>query len=69
MNSRELYRAGKLDEAVQALGSELRNDPTDTRRRTFLFELPCRESGLAGVGTQTGHWGRPGRGAGRQLFQ
>ena len=41
MNSRELYQAGKLDEAVQALGSELRNDPTDTRRRTFLFELLC----------------------------
>jgi type VI secretion system protein ImpE len=41
MNSRELYRAGKLDEAVQALGSELRNDPTDIQRRTFLFELLC----------------------------
>jgi len=41
MNSRELYQAGKLNEAVQALGSELRNDPTDTRRRTFLFELLC----------------------------
>jgi type VI secretion system protein ImpE len=41
MNSRELYAAGKLDEAVQALGSELRNDPTDIKRRTFLFELLC----------------------------
>ena len=41
MNSRELYAAGKLEEAVQALGSELRNDPLDTRRRTFLFELLC----------------------------
>jgi type VI secretion system protein ImpE len=41
MNSRELYAAGQLDEAVRALGSELRNDPTDTRRRTFLFELLC----------------------------
>ncbi|HMD69984.1 MAG TPA: type VI secretion system accessory protein TagJ [Bryobacteraceae bacterium] len=41
MNSRELYQAGKLDEAVQALGSELRNDPTDLKRRTFLFELLC----------------------------
>ena len=41
MNSRELYRAGKLDEAVRALGSELRNDPTDVQRRTFLFELLC----------------------------
>jgi type VI secretion system protein ImpE len=41
MNSRELYAAAKLDEAVQALGSELRNDPTDLKRRTFLFELLC----------------------------
>ena len=41
MNSRELYQAGQIDEAVRALGSELRNDPTDTRRRTFLFELLC----------------------------
>ena len=41
MNSRELYRAGNLDEAVRALGSELRNDPTDVQRRTFLFELLC----------------------------
>jgi type VI secretion system protein ImpE len=41
MNSRELYQAGKLDEAVRALGSELRNDPTDMKRRTFLFELLC----------------------------
>ena len=41
MNSRELYQAGRLDEAVQALGSELRNDPTDIKRRTFLFELLC----------------------------
>jgi type VI secretion system protein ImpE len=41
MNARELYAAGKLDEAVQALGSELRNDPTDIQRRTFLFELLC----------------------------
>ena len=41
MTSRELYQAGRLEEAVQALGSELRNDPTDIRRRTFLFELLC----------------------------
>jgi type VI secretion system protein ImpE len=41
MNSRELYQAGRLEEAVQALGSELRNDPTDIQRRTFLFELLC----------------------------
>jgi type VI secretion system protein ImpE len=39
MNAQQLYREGRLDEAVRALGAELRDDPTDVRRRTFLFEL------------------------------
>jgi type VI secretion system protein ImpE len=30
-----------LSEAIQALGGELRDHPTDARRRTFLFELLC----------------------------
>jgi type VI secretion system protein ImpE len=34
-----LYRKGKLREAIKALGDELRSNPLDTRRRTFLFEL------------------------------
>ncbi len=41
MNSKELFQAGKLTEAIQALGAELRQDPSDNRRRTFLFELLC----------------------------
>jgi type VI secretion system protein ImpE len=41
MSPRELFQAGKLDEAVQALGAEVRDNPTDARRRTFLFELLC----------------------------
>jgi type VI secretion system protein ImpE len=41
MNAKELFQAGKLTEAVQALAAELRNDPTDAKRRTFLFELLC----------------------------
>jgi type VI secretion system protein ImpE len=41
MNSKELFQAGKLAEAVKALGAELRDNPTDARRRTFLFELLC----------------------------
>lgn len=41
MTSAELFRGGRLNEAVQALGAELRNDPTDAKRRTFLFELLC----------------------------
>jgi type VI secretion system protein ImpE len=41
LNARELYQAGRLDEAVQALGSALRSDPANVRARTFLFELLC----------------------------
>lgn len=41
MNAKELFQAGRLGEAIQALGAELRNNPTDSRRRTFLFELLC----------------------------
>ncbi len=41
MNARELYQAGRLKDAVQALGAELRDNPADAKRRTFLFELLC----------------------------
>src|SRR5262245_63159663 len=41
MTARELYQAGRLAEAVQALNGELRDNPGDTKRRTFLFELLC----------------------------
>jgi type VI secretion system protein ImpE len=41
MNAAELYREGRLEEAIEALGTALRNNPADTRHRTFLFELLC----------------------------
>jgi type VI secretion system protein ImpE len=41
MNSRQLFDAGKLNAAIEALGSELRDNPADAQRRTFLFELLC----------------------------
>jgi type VI secretion system protein ImpE len=41
MTARDHLQAGKLREAIQALGVELRDNPTDARRRTFLFELLC----------------------------
>ncbi len=41
MDARQLFQAGKLNEAVRALGEELRANPADTKRRTFLFELLC----------------------------
>ena len=41
MNSQELFRAGRLAEALKVLSTEVRDNPTDARRRTFLFELLC----------------------------
>jgi type VI secretion system protein ImpE len=41
MNSRQLFDAGKLNAAIEALGAEIRDNPTDAQRRTFLFELLC----------------------------
>jgi type VI secretion system protein ImpE len=41
MTARELFQAGRLDEAIRALGAEVRDNPADARRRTFLFELLC----------------------------
>jgi type VI secretion system protein ImpE len=41
MNPQELYQAGRLSDAIKALSGELRDNPTDARRRTFLFELLC----------------------------
>ena len=37
--AQELYTAGRLNEAIERLGVELRDRPTDARQRTFLFEL------------------------------
>jgi len=39
VSARDLFKAGKLDEAIETLGAELRKDPTDVQRRVFLFEL------------------------------
>jgi type VI secretion system protein ImpE len=41
MDALSLYRAGHLREAIDALGEELKKQPLDTKRRTFLFELLC----------------------------
>lgn len=41
MTPRDLLQAGKLDEAIDALSAELRENPADAQRRTFLFELLC----------------------------
>ncbi len=41
MTPLELYKAGELGQAIKALGEELRSQPLDAKRRTFLFELLC----------------------------
>lgn len=39
--ARELYRAGRLEDAIESLGAGLRSNPADAQRRVFLFELLC----------------------------
>lgn len=41
MTTQDLFRAGRLQDAVQSLGAELRDHPMDHKRRSFLFELLC----------------------------
>ena len=41
MTAQTLFQAGRLDDAIEALSAELRSNPTDAQRRTFLFELLC----------------------------
>jgi type VI secretion system protein ImpE len=41
MKAEDLFRAGKVDEAIGMLGADLRDDPANHRKRTFLFELLC----------------------------
>lgn len=41
MDAQQLFKAGKLTEAISALNSQLRDNPADQRGRTFLFELLC----------------------------
>ncbi|HXS97010.1 MAG TPA: type VI secretion system accessory protein TagJ [Candidatus Limnocylindrales bacterium] len=41
MTAKELFNAGQLNAAIQALVAVLRDNPADTRQRTFLFELLC----------------------------
>ncbi len=41
MTVQQLLQAGQLDDAVQVLSAEVRDNPQDVKRRTFLFELLC----------------------------
>jgi type VI secretion system protein ImpE len=39
--AKELFQAGRVSDAIAALGVWLRDNPTDVPQRTFLFELLC----------------------------
>jgi type VI secretion system protein ImpE len=41
MIAKQLFEAGKVREAQQALTAHLRDHPSDVAQRTFLFELLC----------------------------
>src|SRR4030095_4790491 len=41
MVAKQLFEAGKVREAQQALTAYLRDHPSDSAQRTFLFELLC----------------------------
>jgi type VI secretion system protein ImpE len=41
MKAKELLDAGHLSAAIEQINQEVRSHPTDSRRRTFLFELLC----------------------------
>jgi type VI secretion system protein ImpE len=41
LNAKELFQAGKVRDAEKALTAHLRERPSDTAARTFLFELLC----------------------------
>jgi len=41
VNPKDLFKAGKVREAIEALTAHLRDRPSDTVQRTFLFELLC----------------------------
>jgi type VI secretion system protein ImpE len=41
VNPKELFKAGKVREAIEVLTAYLRERPSDTVQRTFLFELLC----------------------------
>lgn len=41
MTAKELFDAGRVKDAASSLAALLRERPTDTKARTFLFELLC----------------------------
>jgi type VI secretion system protein ImpE len=52
MNARESFNAGELSQALEAVSAEIRGNPADPKRRTFLFELLCFAGDLERAGKQ-----------------
>lgn len=63
MHVRELFASGRLDDAIVALGAEVRDNPTDAHRRAFLFELLCFAGDYDRAEKQLGVLGRSGKDA------
>jgi type VI secretion system protein ImpE len=63
MSVQQLFQAGRLDDAIQALNAEVRDNPTDAKRRTFLFELLCFSGDFARAEKQLDILGGEGRNA------
>lgn len=63
MSVQQLFQAGRLDDAIQALNAEVRDNPTDAKRRTFLFELLCFSGDFARAEKQLDILGSDGRNA------
>jgi type VI secretion system protein ImpE len=54
LTPKELFQAGKVREAEKVLTAYLREHPSDTAQRTFLFELLCFEGEYARAEKQLG---------------
>lgn len=52
MNVKQLFDAGDLPGAIDALTQEVKSAPSDAQRRTFLFELLCFAGELERAGRQ-----------------
>jgi type VI secretion system protein ImpE len=52
MTARESFKAGNLSSALEEIGGEVRSNPADAGRRTFLFELLCFGGELERAGKQ-----------------
>src|SRR5215467_9142154 len=58
MTAKELFDAGDLTSAIAKTGDELKNNPADTGRRTFLFQMLCFAGDLERAAKQLDVLGR-----------